>query len=141
MFLFLRHSLSSETKSKKKKVSLSTSLKISDHASLTTKYKSMPEEEGQKPPLDAQAAAAGDERATRGVEAAANALPTRGGVKSDVNRGGGAGSGGGGSETSSPAPVAPATLVISGSSPSAGSTTVTAGLAAALRYGEQEGRG
>ena len=94
----------------------------------------MPEEEGQKSPLNAQAAAAGGARARRGVEAAANALPTR---KSDVNRGGGDGACSGAGKTSSLAPVAPATLVISGSSPSAGSTTITAGLAAALRYEEQ----
>ena len=91
----------------------------------------MPEQEEEQPsPPQAPAATAGDEQAKRGVEAAAkNEAPPRS-LKSDVNRGAGASG-----ETSSTPPLPPATLVISGSSPSAGSTTVTAGLAAALRYG------
>lgn len=95
------------------------------------------EEQKRPPPLDT----AGDEQqqqhAKRGVEetAAKKNAPTRK-KSSGVNCGGS----GRVNETSSPLVpvVAPATLVISGASPSAGSTTVTAGLAAALRYGTVE---
>ena len=91
------------------------------------------EEQKRPPPLDKAVDEQQQQHAKRGVDetAAKKNAPTRK-KSSDVNCGGS----GRVNETSSPlVPViAPATLVISGASPSAGSTTVTAGLAAALRY-------
>ena len=100
----------------------------------------MPEDEQQQKqqqrPAPADTAAGDEQPAKRAVDEAAAAKQKKDG---DVNRGGGAAltaATAAVAETSPPLPaVAPATLVISGSSYSAGSTTVTAGLAAALRYG------
>jgi len=95
------------------------------------------EEEKRPPPLDKAVDEQQQQHAKRGVEetAAKKNAPTRK-KSSDVNCGG---SGRVNETSSSLVPVvAPATLVISGASPSAGSTTVTAGLAAALRYGTVE---
>ena len=91
------------------------------------------EEQKRPPPLDKAVDEQQQQHAKRGVDetAAKKNAPTRK-KSSNVNCGGS----GRVNETTSPLVpvVAPATLVISGASPSAGSTTVTAGLAAALRY-------